>query len=112
MPKWRQPGAPILSYGQEFLFLMTPLTAALGASTAGSIAIVGRKTPKWLAYFLLGTPIIVVLLVLGFWRKSYALNGADVSDWILVIPLLIVAPICFAQNLVSAAVRQFLSRSD
>lgn len=79
---------------------MLPLAACLGASVGTSTILVRLR----LRAIAMATPVMVAVFVTLLWRSSLIQHGADPSDWILYVPLLVGSAICFPVNIVMTVI--------
>lgn len=98
MPTLRPPGTPVLSYGQQFGIVMLPLAALLGCSAGASFAVMRW----WATIAALAFPALIAVFVTMLWKSSFTCYGADPSDWVLYVPLLVGSAICIPLNIVLA----------
>ena len=95
VPRVIAPGTPMLSYGQEFGIIMTPLALLLGAAAGASTVPVQSRVRFYAFALIISLPVLVAVVVVSLWQSKFVRYGAEVTDLILFVPLLIGSALCF-----------------
>ena len=81
------PGAPVLSYGQEWGMIMLPLSVMLGLSAGAGLFFSLRRRVVFSG--LAPLAVSVAAMVSGMWHINFQRYGNDPTDLVLFFPLLV-----------------------
>ncbi len=99
MPSLRIPGAPMWSYGQQCGVMMV---VAFYVGCSVGLSLVVRRW--WLTLIAILFPALVVIAISRLWSSSFAVYGADPSDWIVFVPVVVGSALCVPLNIVLSIV--------
>jgi hypothetical protein len=99
MPSLRTPGAPMLSYGQQCGVMMV---VAFYVGCSIGLSLVARRW--WLTLIAILFPVFIVLAISNLWSSNFAVYGADPSDWIVFVPVVVGSVLCVPLNIVLSIV--------